>query len=96
MISIIAAITIISMLTLASFSLLKGYFPTGPTEILDPAPLPMLALNLVEYGCLALLCQAVAARKETRKLVLRILPGVLLLLWARHQFFAAPVEAEAE
>ena len=96
MVSILAAITILAALAAFSFSLLKGYFPVGATEILDPTPLPSLAMNLVEYGCLALVCSAVAARRETRILALRLLPAILLLLWARHQFFAAPVDAEVE
>jgi len=95
-ISLLASVIVVALLSLLSFTLLKGYFPVGATEILDPSSLPALAMNLVEYSCLVLLCCAVAARKETRSLALRLLAGVLLLLWARHQFFVAPVEAEAE
>lgn len=94
--SIVGAVTIIAILTLGSFTLLRSHFPTGPAEILDPAPLPTLAMKLIEYGCVALLCHAVTALKETRCLALRLLPGALLVLWARHQFFVAPEESGAE
>lgn len=93
--SAITAILIIGLLALASFTLLFQYFPSGPTEVLDPSPFPTLAMKLLEYGCLALLCDTVTAHKATRHLALRLLPGVLLLLWVRHQFFVAPVESES-
>jgi len=92
--SVVAGIAIIALLTLGIFSILRQYFPTGPTEILDPTPLPTLAMKLVEYGCVALLCHAVTSHKQTRRLALRLLPGVLLVLWARHQFFVPPEAAE--
>lgn len=94
--SVVGAITIIALLALGSFTLLRGHFPTGPTEILDPTALPTIAMKLVEYGCVALLCHAVTAFKKTRRLALQLLPGVLLLLWARHHFFVAPAETESE
>jgi hypothetical protein len=53
-----------------------------------------MAMNLVEYSSLALLCHAATARRTTRLLALRVLPGVLLALWIRHQFFMAPEESE--
>ena len=94
--AVISSTTIIALLMLGSFSLLRQYFPTGPAEMLDPNPLPRLAMKLVEYGCVALLCHAVTARKETRRWALQLMPGVLLLLWARYQFFAAAGESGQE
>lgn len=94
--SIVGAIAIIALLAVGSFGLLRQYFPTGPTEILDPTPLPTLAMKLIEYGCIALLCHVVAAREQTRLLALRLLPAVLLFLWLRHQFFIRPEEIESE
>lgn len=92
--SILSGVTLVGFFALVAFSLLRRYYPAGPTDILDPSPLPPLAMKLVEYGCVALLCHAVAARRHTRRLALRLLPGVLLLLWTRHQFIVAPEESE--
>lgn len=82
-----AAILIVSALAALSLLLLSRHYPVGPAEILDPLPVPSLAMRLVEYGCLSLLCHAVAVQPETRRFALRVLPKVLLLLWFRHQFF---------
>jgi hypothetical protein len=92
--SLIAGGVLLGLFTLLTFSLLRRHFPVGPLEILDPTPLPRMAMYLVEYCSLALLCHAVAARTTTRRLALRALPAVLLLLWIRHQFFMAPEESE--
>ena len=92
--ALLGAGVVLGFFALFGFSLLRRHFPAGPLEILDPSPLPRMAMNLVEYSSLALLCHAVAARRTTRRLALRALPGVLLLLWARHQFWMAPEESE--
>lgn len=91
---VLAGMVLVGLLSLFAFSLLRQYFPTGPTAILDPSPLPPLAMRLVEYGSLALLCHAVAIRRQTRRLALRILPAFVLLLWARHQFMVPAEENE--
>lgn len=89
------SIAVLAVLAFGIFMLLKGHYPVGATEIVDPAPLVYLTGQLIEYGALALLCSLVCAHVATRRLVLRALPIVLLLLWARHEFAAAP-PAEAE
>lgn len=86
-----SAIATLAVLAFGVFTLLKGHYPVGATEIVDPAPLVYLVAQLVEYGALALLCSVVCAHASTRRLVLRALPIALLLLWARHEFAAAPV-----
>ncbi len=92
--SLLSASVLLGLSTLLAFLLLRRHFPVGPLEILDPTPLPRMAMNLVEFSCLALICQAVAMNEDTRQIALRTLPGVLLALWARHQFFMAPEESE--
>lgn len=87
--SLLAGIGIVALLGYFSFFLLQRYYPVGVTEILDPTPLPTLSMLLIEYGSVALLCHAVAIRRQTRRLALRALPAVLLLIAARHHFFVA-------
>jgi hypothetical protein len=89
-----AAGILLGFFTLFTFLLLRRHFPSGPLEILDPTPLPRIAMNLVEYSSVALLCHTVSTRSATRRFALRALPGVLLLLWARHQFLVAPEDNE--
>lgn len=81
------AVLIISVLTVVSLLLLGQHYPIGPAKILDPFPIPSLAMLFVEYSCVLLLCHTVAAAHTTRRFAIRVLPGVLLLLWARYQFF---------
>lgn len=92
--ALLAGIGIVAVLSFFSFFLLQRYFPVGTTEILDPTPLPVLGLLLVEYASVALLCHAVALRRQTRRLALRTLPVILLVLAARHQFFPASEDGE--
>lgn len=92
--ALLSGIVLVGVLSFFSFLLLKCFFPAGTTEILDPTPLPTLSMLLVEYGSVALLCHAVAARRQTRRLALRILPITMLVLAARHQFFPAAEDGE--
>ncbi|MDQ3813900.1 MAG: hypothetical protein M3347_08110, partial [Armatimonadota bacterium] len=93
--ALLIGLILIAALALFSFLFLYRHYPAGPTETLDPTPLPHLALQIVEYGSLALLCNVVGAHPPLRRLVLRLLPLALLTLWARHQFMAPPpVEEE--
>ena len=79
-----------------AFWLLSRFYAVGVTETLDPTPLGTLMVQIVGYVCLALCARAATATPALRSLVLKVMPVVLLLVWARHQFapIAAPVEAE--
>ncbi len=92
--ALLGGIVLVGGLSFFSFFLLRRFFPAGTTEILDPTPLPSLSMLLVEYSCVALLCHAVAARRRTRRLALRVLPAMMLALAARHQFFPATEDGE--
>ena len=78
------------------FTILGRYYAVGVTEILDPTPLGTLMVQIVAYACLALCARAATATEATRSVLFKILPLILLGVWARHQFapIAAPVEAE--
>ncbi len=93
-IALLSGIGLVALLSFFSFFLLKQFFPAGTTEVLDPTPLPTLSMLLVEYASVALLCHAVAARRQTRRLALRVLPALMLILVARHQFFPAAEDGE--
>lgn len=92
--TLLSTSVLLGFFTIFAFWLLQRHFLVGPLETLDPTPLPRMAMNLLEYSCLALLCQTVATNTITRKIALRTLPGVLLLLWAKHQFLVAPEDSE--
>ncbi|HVF10555.1 MAG TPA: hypothetical protein VNA16_07125 [Abditibacteriaceae bacterium] len=94
--SFLIATVLLALLALGSFLLLRLHYPVGLGETVDPTPLPNLGLQIVEYGCLALLCDAATGHPWTRRLVLRVLPLALLALWARHQFMAPPPPVEDE
>jgi hypothetical protein len=87
---------IIAAWALFSFRLLSGYFPVGVTETLDPTPLVTTLLQLVEYVALGILCSAATAHPAVRRWILRLLPLVLLALWARHHWALPVVEEEDE
>lgn len=91
---ILAALLLIGVIGAASFGLLARFYPVGPTETLDPTPLPTLFLQIVGYASVAALCRAVTASPATRALALRALPFVLLLILAKFQFLPAPVPVE--
>jgi len=94
--SLLLTTAVLALLAIGSFLLLRRFYEVGPTTTLDPTPLPNLGLQIVEYGALALLCDAATKHPWTRRLVLRVLPLALLALWARHQFMAAPPVEEDE
>jgi hypothetical protein len=94
--SLLLATGVLALLAIGSFLLLRRFYEVGPTTTLDPTPLPTLGMQTVEYGALALLCDAATRHPWTRRLVLKVLPLALLALWARHQFMAAPPVEEDE
>lgn len=78
------------------FWLLSRYYTVGVVETLDPTPLGTLLVQIVGYACLGLCARAATATRSMRRVLLRLVPLLLLAVWARHQFapIAAPVEAE--
>jgi hypothetical protein len=53
-----SGVILIGTIGAASTWLLSRFYPTGPTETLDPTPLGSLLVQLVTYGSLALCCRA--------------------------------------
>ena len=88
--ALLGALAMIAVFAAGSFWFLGRYLKVGETEELDPRPMIVTLLQVVEYGLLTLCCAAVSAHPKTRVLALRVLSIVLLLLWARHTFFTAP------
>ena len=80
----------------AMFYLLSRFYTVGVVETLDPTPLGTLITQIVGYACLGLCARAATATTATRSVLFKVLPLLLLAVWARHQFapIAAPVEAE--
>lgn len=89
-----AALLLVGALGWGSFWFLARYYPVGPTETLDPTPLPTLFLQILSYGAVAALCRAATATPASTRLALRCLPLVLLLVAAKLGFFPAPLPAE--
>jgi hypothetical protein len=92
--AILAALAVIALLAGFAFWLLGRFYPVGPTQRLDPTRLPDLYFMLIQYGCVALLCRAVAAHAPTRRLALRLLPFLMFALWARFHFIQPAEETE--
>jgi len=93
--SLLGGAVLLLVLAAISFRLLASFYKVGPVEQLDPTPLPHLGMQIVEYFCLALLCNAAAAHPNVRRWALRALPILLLVLWARLQFFSpAPLDPD--
>jgi hypothetical protein len=69
---------------------------TEGTQFLIPTPLVTTLLQLVEYVALGILCSAATAHPAARRWILRLLPLVLLALWARHHWALPVVEEEDE
>ncbi|HEX8832996.1 MAG TPA: hypothetical protein VF719_02285 [Abditibacteriaceae bacterium] len=94
--ALLGAALLIGALSLGTFLFLSRFYTVGSTEILDPKPLADVLLQCVEYGAVGVLCAVVGADDRMRPLVMKILPFLLLALWAKHQFGAAPVEEDEE
>lgn len=86
-----AAVIILSGLAGFSYWLLSRYYPSGVAAVLDPSPLPGLFLAMIEFTGIVLLCHVATLHAQTRRIALRVLPMLLLVLWARFQF-SQPVE----
>jgi len=89
------ALATIAIFAWASFRLLAPFYPVGATEVIDPTPLIHVGTQVVEFGALAILCHASVAHATVRRWILRLLPLVLLAVWALHQFMTPP-EVEEE
>jgi len=84
--AVIIALLMLTVLGFGSFWFLGQYYTVGPTDILDPTPLLPLAMNVLEFFFLTLVCVAACAADNTRKVLLKSLPIMLILLWGRHAF----------
>jgi hypothetical protein len=94
--ALLTGAAIVMAIGLSIFLFLRRYYPpVEGTEIVNPKLLVDVVLQAVEYSALALLCNAVCLHPAARRWALRVLPLVLLALWARHQF-APPAEVEGE
>ena len=93
---VLGGLLLLGFLGAGSFLLLGRFYPVGITETLDPTSLGTLAVQIVAYASLALCARAVTFSLELRKVLFKIIPVILLVVWARHQFapIAAPVEAD--
>jgi hypothetical protein len=94
--AIVSALALLAAIAFFSFNFLKGFYPAGPTEVLDTTTLVHFGMQTVEYGALALCCTGVAAHPRTRTALLTVLPVLLMALWARHQFMAGAATEEDE
>jgi hypothetical protein len=94
--ALLAAITVVALLGFGTFVLLGRFYTVGETEVLDPTPLVQTLIQALEFAALALVCSAACAVTATRRWILRFIPLVLFVLWARYQFFPAPKAEESE
>ncbi len=92
----VAGLLGLGLIGAGAFWLLSRYYTVGVVETLDPTPLGTLMVQIVGYACLALCARAATATPALRSILLKIVPFLLLIVWARHQFapIAAVVEAE--
>ncbi len=93
---IVAALGLIGALGVGSFWFLARFYAVGPTETLDPTPLATLFLQILGYGALAALCRAATNSPATTRVLLRLMPLLLALVWAKLHFFPAPLPAEED
>ena len=91
---IFAALGLIGILGWGSFWFLGRFYPIGATETLNPTPLPTLGMQIIGFGALAAICRAVTSSPVLARWILRLLPFALLLIFAKFQFFPAPLPAE--
>lgn len=91
---IFAALLLIGGFGLGSFLFLARFYEVGATQTLDPTPLPTLFLQILGFGAVAALCRAVTASDKITRFTFRLMPLILLMVWAKMQFSPIPVEAE--
>jgi len=84
--AVVIALLTLAVLGFGSFWFLGQYYTVGATEILDPTPLLPLAMNVLEFFFLTLVCVAACAGATTRKVLLKSIPIMLILLFGRHAF----------
>ena len=84
--AVIIALLTLAILGFGSFWFLGLHYPVGAVERLDPTPLLPLAMNLLEFFFLTLVCIGACATETMRKVLLRSFPILLLLLFCRHTF----------
>lgn len=89
-----AALLLVGVVGIGSFWFLARFYTVGATETLDPTPLATLFLQILGYGAVAALCRAVTYSERTTRLILRAMPVVLLLVWAKMHFVPTPIAPE--
>ena len=94
--AIVGGLVLLGLVGAGMFVLLSRFYTVGVVETLDPTPLGTLIVQVVAYACLALCARAVTATTALRSALFKIIPFILLGVWARHQFapIAAPPEVE--
>ncbi|HEX8550250.1 MAG TPA: hypothetical protein VF681_01715 [Abditibacteriaceae bacterium] len=92
----LGAFLVLGIFVLGTFLFLARFYQIGEVDApLNPVPLVHTLLQLIEYGAVATLCGVAAGDARVRDGLLKVLPALLLALWARH-YFAAPVEEADE
>lgn len=94
--ALVGGLLLLGALGTGAFGLLSRFYKVGAVETLDPTSLGTLLVQIVAYASLALCARAVTASESMRGALLKIMPVILLVVWARHQFapIAAPLEEE--
>ena len=94
--ALVGGLALLAVLGAGSFYLLSRFYTVGVTETLDPTPLGTLMVQVVAYAGLALCARAATASRSARGVLFKILPILLLAVWARHKFAPIPAPVEAE
>ena len=94
--AMIVGLVLLGALGFGSFELLSRFYKVGVVEILDPTPMGTLMTQVLGYVCLALCARAATATPALRNVLFKIMPLLLLAIWARHQFAPIPAPVEAE
>jgi hypothetical protein len=92
----LSTMVVAGVLLLSNFAYLAQFFIVGDIEQaqLNPVPLALALMNLLEFGSVAVLCGVAAADARVRSGLMKLLPVMLLLLWARTQFGPIPAEED--
>jgi phosphoglycerol transferase MdoB-like AlkP superfamily enzyme len=88
--ALLLTIALLAVLAAASYFFLASRYPVGVTEVLDPTPGVQFAVQLIEYGALALLCNFATVHPTVRRVALRVLGPALIVMFVRYQAMPAP------
>ena len=92
--ALIGGLLLLGALGAGAFVVLSRFYTVGVVETLDPTSLGTLLVQIVTYASLAGCARAATATPLLRSVTLKIMPLILLIVWARHQF--APIPAPIE